>query len=77
MPVEYVPVLDENGDDVGGYTETVPETYVKEEPDCFNCYDRGCPACDGSQIDESQMFTFDEMFDASPGWGGYSDVPPF
>ena len=45
MGVEYVPVYDEHGEDVGGYTESVPDTAEKEEPDCYACCDRGCPAC--------------------------------
>lgn len=76
MPVEYVPVLDENGDDVGGYTETVPESYVREEPDCFTCCDRGCPECDGSQADTSKTVSLDEAIGNSR-WGGYSNEPPF
>ena len=32
MAIVYVPVWDEDGNDVGGYTETVPDTDVQEEP---------------------------------------------
>jgi hypothetical protein len=78
MPIEYVPVFDEDGNDVGGYTESVPDTYVKEEPDCFDCNDAGCPACDGSQIGTAPRISPDEALSAPMGsWGGYSDFPPF
>jgi hypothetical protein len=33
MAVEYVPVYDENGVDVGGYTESVPDAPEQDEPD--------------------------------------------
>lgn len=76
--IEYVPVLDEDGNDVGGYTESVPDTYVKEEPNCYACNDVGCAQCDGSQIDPSQTFTLDEGCPAGEGaWGGISTEPPF
>jgi hypothetical protein len=74
MPIEYVPVLDENGDDVGGYTESVPDMYVKEEPDCFSCHDVGCPDCDGSAPIDLPQATTKEVDPVSTGW---STVPPF
>lgn len=45
MSIVYVPDFDGDGNDLGGYTETVPDTSVKEEPDCYDCNDTGCPAC--------------------------------
>lgn len=33
MGIEYVPDYDENGEDQGGHTETVPDPHVQEEPD--------------------------------------------
>ncbi|GGO46438.1 hypothetical protein GCM10012287_16770 [Streptomyces daqingensis] len=33
MAIEYVPVYDENGVDVGGYTESVPAVPEQDEPD--------------------------------------------
>ena len=33
MAIEYVPVYDENGNDVGGYTESVPDPPEQDEPD--------------------------------------------
>jgi hypothetical protein len=78
MPIEYVPVLDENGDDVGGYTESVPDVHVKEEPDCYACNDGGCPQCDGSQIDQTQTITLTDGWPKTQGsWGGYSTESPF
>jgi hypothetical protein len=44
--IEYVPDYDADGNDLGGYTETVPDMPVKEEPDCHACNDSGCPACE-------------------------------
>lgn len=78
MPIEYVPVLDEDGNDVAGYTQSVPDVYVKEEPDCFACSDSGCKECDGSQVDRSQTVTLAEPWPPTGGWGGgYSDESPF
>jgi hypothetical protein len=79
VPIEVVHEYDGDGEYLGWYTESVPETYVKEEPDCFGCNDRGCPECDGSQIDTSQTFTAEELARTmgDSRWGGYSDVPPF
>jgi len=71
MPIEYVPVLDEDGNDVGGYTESVPEMPVKEEPDCYACNDNGCPGCDASIPDPLAPWP-----DTEPA-GGYSDEPPY
>lgn len=65
MPIEYVPVLDEDGNDVAGYTESVPETYAKEEPDCN---DTGCTECGRSTAPPTR---------AQNTWTAYSTEPPW
>ncbi|MHB9861994.1 hypothetical protein [Streptomyces sp. YIM S03343] len=79
MAIEIVHEHDTDGTETGWYTESVPETYVKEEPDCYACNDTGCPACDGSQIDRSKTFTLTEAGWPRTGgtWGGSSNEPPF
>ncbi|MFE5037147.1 hypothetical protein [Streptomyces sp. NPDC056683] len=78
MPIEYVPEFDDAGNHVGGYTESVPDMPVKEEPDCYACNDAGCPACDGSQVARSEPVTDADWPRSAGTWGGgYSDEPPF
>lgn len=69
----YVPVLDEHGEDVGGYTESVPEVHVKEEPDCYACCDRGCKQCDPSMSSDAPSFIFTGEWPES----GFGDEAPF
>jgi hypothetical protein len=80
VPIQYVPEFNDAGNHIGGYTESVPETYVKEEPDCYDCNDTGCPECDGSQVHRTKTLTL-----TAAGWprtagtwsGGCSTEPPF
>ncbi|MBP5926675.1 hypothetical protein F3K32_42470 [Streptomyces sp. LBUM 1483] len=77
MPIEYVHEFDEAGNHIGGYTQSVPDMYVKEEPDCYSCNDSGCGECDPTRVSLTKTPS------AAPGprggWGGvgYSDEPPF
>lgn len=76
MPIEVVHEYGGDGEYLGWYTESAPERYVKEEPDCYECNDTGCPACDGSKTSTASLQGLDRAVD-SDGWGGYSDVSPF
>lgn len=79
MPVECVPEFDTDGRHVGGHTESVVETPAREESDCYACGDAGCPACDGSEVDPTRVFTLEQIL--TTGWGegpgGFGAEVPF
>lgn len=76
MAIEYVPEYDAAGIEIGGYTETVPDVHVEEEPNCSCAVSDDCPLCGSSQIDDALPFTV-----PAGGWppppAGYINEPPF
>lgn len=49
----------------------VREPVTRDEPDCYACCDSGCAECDGSQIDQSEPWTFTGTWpEIVGGWGG-------
>ncbi|MDX3672697.1 hypothetical protein [Streptomyces europaeiscabiei] len=79
MPIEYVPEFDQDGNHIGGYTQSVPETYVKEEPDCYTCDDSGCGDCDPTRVSLTKDHATVGSGYGMGHWGAqpYSEESPF
>jgi hypothetical protein len=87
MPIEVVHEYDREGNETGWYTQSVPDVYVKEEPDCYDCTDAGCPECQGGPTPPPATATPGAENIVDPwgpvpagSWGsdvGYSEEPPF
>lgn len=79
MSREWVSIIDDHGDDVGGYVDV----NVKEEPDCYDCNDAGCPdGCGTTPPPSAATPGADDVTDpwgpsTGGGWGGYSTEPPY